>query len=844
MALRLGVKGAIDLEALSPRDANAQRMPNKVADIKVKAAQFKAAKEKEHPPPPPSQVAEPASASNPKGSIYQVGKLLGKGGFAICYHGQLEGTKQRYALKIVKSKMPPKMEQKFQTELQIHSKMKHKNIVQFLRAFTFEQSTYLVLELCPNGSLMDLVKRRKGLTEPEVRFYAVQVAGAIKYMHGKGIIHRDLKMGNIFLDSRMNAKVGDFGLAALVVTGRDMQTIRRTTLCGTPNYIAPEILEKGKKGHDHSVCYAYVQTPFQSSTTDEIYRRARERDYDWPDPETTQKFISGEAKDLVASMLESPESRPDPDSIVQHPWFRVGYMPIPADMTPKLRELPPERSEFYLEELTEKQYAESLENLKNLSTECMVGPYAPSQIVHSQVWKEMAAEEKACLTPMIPSPRTSSASSTSSAPRRKLIAENAQQLLQTAQEAIPSLRSLPRRERQQTADPLALPSRSQTLRKTESDPITRTGGAGHSRTDSSASGSRQGGTREANSAPATVRLHPTPVVKSSLFSSRERTLNVEGTQPDVILGRLQRLQAELERALNARTMAIITSKTVAPLTLRWCIGCVLREIATPEGSKAVLLPPACMLIQDSERHVQLRQDERYADRHQPLAMSPEQFRVAVGEDGVPAKLGPGSDAYQYRKRERIILWKKFANYMIAYGRDDGVASDESPASAPPAGQEQVDPAQVVIFYQRFGDVGCWVFAMVTSTRSYRHADAQCARRAGVLSYPLQTLLNFQTKPTAARSTRSATTSTRRRPEIAPELQGIPAANDFRRKVDFIKRVVKEWVGNGGLGNSSMSREGRLRWTGYRETVNVPIPQKHVWVTEEEGVLEGDGSDGV
>lgn len=131
--------------------------------------------------------------------------------------------------------------------------MRQKNIVQFFRAFAFESSTFLVLELCPNGSLMDMVKRRKGLTEPEVRFYTVQIAGAIKYMHRKGIIHRDLKMGNIFLDSRMNAKIGDFGLAALSLTGKDVQTIRRTTLCGTPNYIAPEILEKGKKGHDHMV---------------------------------------------------------------------------------------------------------------------------------------------------------------------------------------------------------------------------------------------------------------------------------------------------------------------------------------------------------------------------------------------------------------------------------------------------------------------------------------------------------------------------------------------------------------------------------------------------------------
>jgi serine/threonine protein kinase len=131
--------------------------------------------------------------------------------------------------------------------------MRQANIVQFFRAFSFEDCTFLALELCPNGSLMDMVKRRKGITEPEVRYYSVQIAGAIKYMHSKGIIHRDLKMGNIFLDRNMNVKIGDFGLAALLITGKDMQAIRRTTLCGTPNYIAPEILEKGKKGHDHMV---------------------------------------------------------------------------------------------------------------------------------------------------------------------------------------------------------------------------------------------------------------------------------------------------------------------------------------------------------------------------------------------------------------------------------------------------------------------------------------------------------------------------------------------------------------------------------------------------------------
>jgi hypothetical protein len=98
----------------------------------------------------------------------------------------------------------------------------------------------------------------------------------------------------------------------------------------------------------------------------------------------------------------------------------------------------------------------------------------------------------------------------------------------------------------------------------------------------------------------------------------------------------------------------------------------------------------------------------------------------------------------------------------------------------------------------------------------------------VLSYPLQTLLNFATVP--KQPSRSTGTSSRRRPEISPDLQGIPAANHFRQKIEFIRDIVREWNANGGIGRSDMSREKRLRWTGVRETRNVQIPAKHVWVT--------------
>src|SRR6478609_6179399 len=142
--------------------------------------------------------------------------------------------------------------------------------------------------------------------------------------------------------------------------------------------------------------------PFQSSTTDEIYRRARERDYEWPNPETSQRYIGQEAKDLVATMLEDADRRPEADEIVQHPFFTSGYMPSEADMTSRLRELPPDKQEFYGNYMSSSVRAQAQRNLEEACRECGVGPWSQVQLVPTQVWKEMAAEEKAGMTPMIP----------------------------------------------------------------------------------------------------------------------------------------------------------------------------------------------------------------------------------------------------------------------------------------------------------------------------------------------------------------------------------------------------------------------------------------------------------
>ncbi|KAH8603056.1 hypothetical protein B0O99DRAFT_604958 [Bisporella sp. PMI_857] len=954
------------MEALSPRDANAhikvKQPSSKQLTSKTKPPAKLSQKEKDHPPPPPPEVIEPPSSDRGDGAVYQTGNCLGKGGFAICYEGQLAGTRQKYALKIVKSHMPQKkMEQKFQTELQIHSKMNHANIVRFHRAFSFEKSTFIVLELCPNGSLMDMVKKRKYITEPEVRYWTVQMAGAIKYMHSKGIIHRDLKMGNIFLDRDMNVKIGDFGLAALLMSGKDMNACRRTTLCGTPNYIAPEILEKGKGGHDHMVdiwslgiiIFAMLtgKPPFQSTTADEIYRRAREREYDWPSLQASENFISAETKELVSALLQSPDQRPDPDAIVQHPFFVCGWMPQAEEMTPELRDQQPNPTQFLSVGNRSGKSNLYMKNLKKLCMKCEVGPWHVPQKQKS-TYREVAAEEQAGLTPQVPLPED-----VVYRPYHEILLEEKMKMQQADEGAtgskvdpVNSVASLniparintqsyaaqQRARPQSSTQPGWLGSLQPRHTNTENQlPTTSTNTTG-----SSSSSARLPLTSMPKRPISTSRRHEPkiesrvaekiadvegrlaadmaeqlnkadaerksreaqPVARKvvSLFSSREKVEAVPGTQPDDILQGLRRLQTELERALNSRSIAIESKLPPAnfPIVVKWVdytnkfglgyilgngsIGCILRTLpADPLDASKGVNPPSCVMVRDAERHLLSRGNPEYVDRQELVPISgpsiefyenrgsqglyrtkvnPQTYKVEVVENEKVGRLPRGVDEWDDRKRERIILWKKFANYMIAYGRDSDYPYEEVLART---SQERIPSGNVVTFYQRWGDVGCWAFCdghyqfnfpdhtkIVISGDGtwcdFYHLSLEAARdlsESGVLSatalddrqrlsYPLQTLLNFMAKPS-----KPIKSTTRKRPEIDPLIQGIPFANGFRQKVEFIRDVVKEWVTRGGLGKSDMTPNGRLRWGGSRETVNVKVPFKHVWCTV--GASHGD-----
>ena len=171
----------------------------------------------------------------------------------------------------------------------------------------------------------EMIKRRKSLTEEEARFFMLQIIDAVSFMHEVNVIHRDLKLGNLFLNKHLNIKVGDFGLATRLETSEE----KRKTICGTPNYIAPEVInsDKEKRGHSFEVdtwsmgviCFTMIvgKPPYESTDVKSTYRRILANEYSFPEGK-----VSDHARDLISSMLKTdPKERPTLEALRSHPFF-------------------------------------------------------------------------------------------------------------------------------------------------------------------------------------------------------------------------------------------------------------------------------------------------------------------------------------------------------------------------------------------------------------------------------------------------------------------------------------------------------------------------------------------
>ncbi|KAK2960348.1 putative Cell cycle serine/threonine-protein kinase CDC5/MSD2 [Blattamonas nauphoetae] len=273
---------------------------------------------------------------------YRVGKQLGRGGFAKVFEFTDLQTFTRLAGKAVaKSIMTkPRQRARFEEEVRIQKLLCHPNLVQCQSSFEDDANVYLIMELCEKKSLFDLVKSNKGLSETQARPLFRQVASAVQYLQKHRILHRDLKLGNIFLTGNNVCKVGDFGLSCQLSSIRD----RRKTICGTPNYIAPEIIsakiaddedetsDYKVENHGHSfpvdvwalgvILFAMinVKPPFESKQPKETYHKIRHAIFSFP----KERNWSPEIKDLIKRILVvNPEERLTIDDVLEHEWLTL-----------------------------------------------------------------------------------------------------------------------------------------------------------------------------------------------------------------------------------------------------------------------------------------------------------------------------------------------------------------------------------------------------------------------------------------------------------------------------------------------------------------------------------------
>jgi polo-like kinase 1 len=227
-----------------------------------------------------------------------------------------------------------------QAEIKIHRTLKHEHICEFKHFFEDRDNCYILLELCHNQSMNEMIKRRKRLTEPEAAYFMSQLLLAVKFMHANIVIHRDLKLGNLFLDRNLHIKVGDFGLATRLEDPEE----KRKTICGTPNYIAPEVIQgdKEKRGHSFEVdvwsmgviLYTLLigKPPYEAKDVKATYQRILNNEYSFP-PEIP---ISDLARHLIRTMLQTqPSDRPSLEEIGLHPFLAQTLLPqsLPSSAT-------------------------------------------------------------------------------------------------------------------------------------------------------------------------------------------------------------------------------------------------------------------------------------------------------------------------------------------------------------------------------------------------------------------------------------------------------------------------------------------------------------------------------
>ncbi|KAI9074778.1 hypothetical protein K1719_043255 [Acacia pycnantha] len=262
---------------------------------------------------------------------YEVGRTIGEGTFAKVRFARNSETGDPVALKILDKEkvLKHKMAEQIRREVATMKLIKHPHVVQLYEVMGSKTKIYIVLEFVTGGELFDKIVNHGRMKESEARRYFQQLINAVDYCHSRGVFHRDLKPENLLLDASGNLKVSDFGLSALSQQVKDDGLLHTT--CGTPNYVAPEVLtDRGYDGATADLWSCGVilfvllagYLPFDEPNLVNLYKKISAAEFTCP------PWLSFSARKLITRILDpNPETRITISEILEDEWFKKDYKP-------------------------------------------------------------------------------------------------------------------------------------------------------------------------------------------------------------------------------------------------------------------------------------------------------------------------------------------------------------------------------------------------------------------------------------------------------------------------------------------------------------------------------------
>ncbi|ESQ46558.1 hypothetical protein EUTSA_v10000155mg [Eutrema salsugineum] len=285
---------------------------------------------------------------------YEIGKLIGTGNFAKVYHGTEIATGDDVAIKVIKKDHVARrrgMNEQIEREISVMRLLRHPNVVELREVMATKKKIFFVMEYVDGGELFERLDRDGKLPEDLARKYFQQLISAVDFCHSRGVFHRDIKPENLLLDGAGDLKVSDFGLSALMMPEllggrRGSSDDLLHTRCGTPAYVAPEVLRN--KGYDGAtadiwscgiVLYALLAgfLPFIDENVMTLYTKIFKAEIEFP------PWFSSESEEVISMLLVAdPEQRITMSEIKRIPWFRKNFTPPVAFSIDETIPSPPE----------------------------------------------------------------------------------------------------------------------------------------------------------------------------------------------------------------------------------------------------------------------------------------------------------------------------------------------------------------------------------------------------------------------------------------------------------------------------------------------------------------------